>query len=118
MRLRYFIILLVIIVYVIDIVISYRPKQSRQPKRSKRPKRVRQPKQNYEVRYFRDDERSGMLSSLVTWNPKKHRFVPMLNSNGKMTKRYKHGIYIERFKQDRNGMMNPIYVAVHKPKEM
>jgi hypothetical protein len=121
MRFKYCMILLIIIIFVNDIVLSARYK--RPPKQSRRQRRPRRDQitQNYDelVRYFPGDQISG-LSKLVTWNPKKQRFTPILNTNGKTTKRFQQGIYVEYFRRDRiTGMTQPIprYIAVHKAKQ-
>jgi hypothetical protein len=108
----------------IDIISSYRTKQSRkqtrkQPKKRGRPKQSRQ---NYDelVRYFPGGD--IILPRLTTWNPKRHQFTEILTGSKKkgekrkILRRYKNGIYLEIFRQTRNGMQ-PRFFAVHKAKQ-
>ena len=53
------------------------------------------------------------LDKLYTWNFRFGRYVPILNRNGQITKRYPGGIYLQKFY---GTSATPRYVNVHKPK--
>src|ERR1051325_5890890 len=53
------------------------------------------------------------LDKLYTWNFRVGQYVPILNRNGQITKRYPGGIYLQKFY---GTSTTPRYVNMHKPK--
>jgi hypothetical protein len=53
------------------------------------------------------------LPKLYTWNYRTGKYVPILNKNGKPTKNYPGGIYLQKFYRQST---TPRYEPVHKAK--
>jgi hypothetical protein len=93
MNVKYFL----VIIFLINITIAFIPKKSKR-------RYIKHTKQ------IRPTIPAGIyIDKLVTYDVKKERFVDILNNNGKVTKRYSGGIWIEHINRDGTVRYRPIH---------